>query len=1256
MNANTILSATSADDAADRADEIALLRAELETAAEIAEAKFEPLFSWLLELADRGRGAHVPRASPSARVLQEKLGVGFGVARHSVKLARQWIPRIHEVLGEAETFEFPDPRLAEARKSGAPVGPVSAELVEHLASEHELAPADERIFFQWLLERARIGLAPPAVGGVVRMTDVATAMGLPYWRTQKGAEIVRRWAPLFPDFGGEPQNPCRTQLPGCDAEGTDVPTETLVAALQAALSEYGEGDFGKLLRHLIALAQGDRTVPRGQRGANHLQTLRDAGIAEADLKRKPLIELREWIAFYHVSSDLTLRRRSDGSRIARERVEDTVAKWLATHVDEIGDPLPIKTNPKHPHGISWAWVSRETGVPRGQIDTDRPRVLIEERWKQLGPGPHWEGIPPAERRMKAARRQVLLKFVRECVDAGIPLPCKDGKLRTLDHDELVRRSASPGPNLADDLTFRKAVMKMKPKFEYVRDDGGIPSSYAQLIDGIQRKRLQSNKTEGSRAVTRSKIETAIGIFHRHLDKAATSPINEDFVEPRFTEILQEIIEAGKCGTNPDNWKSELRGAQRWLTERISDDMLGEDFHTVLAAAVKRDGRTVREIVTGLDLTEAQLSGFLNRTSRPTRDKIPELRKLALKLGLEESRLVSLAGHGLSLSKRDHGGYKPPKLVAEFMPDDWRSRPLEEQRAIGEWIDENLIHRNDINGHTMRVVAQRVLAEKAAKKALAAGEPAQAQGSAGSAQPELPAPSSERRTREDHLGRYIDRQLTVKSTGLPKRLVEELKVLRRHMTVDFPDEFLRRAGVRWAVESTAPMKLALLIRFFKWQIRSEEEDGLGRDPEHLTMADLLHPPIVFAYIDYKARAYEHVEVNGKKRGKVFTSSEGDLLRTIKSLVSREFGLITQRPELAARMVADDNPLPEGSFITLGGHVYSAKEREAIEKEEDGDAGDDDPGADFKPILPADLCGLEGADFIAACRRAELVYASAEFHVDEQAEMIRDPAEAIMPILDSPQPMATLLRQIALAGMREPNRDTHALQHHLHKRDLLIVRLLALTSLRSRNLREITIGQNGKLRFDANRGMWQLKISFREFKNYKNAVLFGRKKKRQPYVKWIKNTHGLYDLIDYYLNHSRPFFLKRAQQGARARKKPVKPTDRLFLTANGNKLDGQMMWKTVKMWTARHVAWNPFRENGVVLCQHFGPHAFRDIRATDILLHPETDNPFLEAALALQTSPTMIQNHYGIMRTEKRTELDDISFLKRENLAWAGLGLD
>lgn len=60
MNANTILSATSADDAAERADEIALLRAELETAAEIAEAKFEPLFSWLLELADRGRGAHPP--------------------------------------------------------------------------------------------------------------------------------------------------------------------------------------------------------------------------------------------------------------------------------------------------------------------------------------------------------------------------------------------------------------------------------------------------------------------------------------------------------------------------------------------------------------------------------------------------------------------------------------------------------------------------------------------------------------------------------------------------------------------------------------------------------------------------------------------------------------------------------------------------------------------------------------------------------------------------------------------------------------------------------------------------------------------------------------------------------------------------------------------------------------------------------------------------------------------------------------------
>ena len=71
------------------------------------------------------------------------------------------------------------------------------------------------------------------------------------------------------------------------------------------------------------------------------------------------------------------------------------------------------------------------------------------------------------------------------------------------------------------------------------------------------------------------------------------------------------------------------------------------------------------------------------------------------------------------------------------------------------------------------------------------------------------------------------------------------------------------------------------------------------------------------------------------------------------------------------------------------------------------------------------------------------------------------------------------------------------------------------------------------------------------------------------------------------------------------------------------------------------------------QPFGPHAFRDISATDILLNAETVDPYLEAAFALQTSRQMIQSHSGMVKGEKRTAKDDVSFLKRKERAWGAL---
>lgn len=1230
---------------------LADLHADLEAAAALAGKRDEPLWRWLIEKADAEQALPLHSGRVRIAAMVAEAGVAGHTARRYQPLADEWIERFARAFGDANAGIAPfDP------ENRPEIDPERFEELEQRAAaiEAEMAEAPDHMqpAYRWLAALARQDGTLPVIGPRPNMRAISKRMGVSYDKALMWGDVFRRWAGSFAK-SAKRSTTRRDRLPGSTFVGTDLPVGALIAGLELDLKREAHPASQAMLRRLIAIAREDRTVPRGHASPHLTALLRSAGV-EGDVQSSAAKRvLDDWLGFFELDDQVT-RIRPDGTVERERRVAHEVAELIAELRGDGTDMIPLEMSAKAPFGPSFRAIERRLNLPIGTVAISTARQLVLSYWEEAGPGPKYQGRSKAELQLRNRRRTELVVFAKSRADRGLPLPGWGRPIR-LDHDALVKLSGKPGPNLADDSHFKTLLRKLDPpiRLERMDDLGGRPDTYRQLIDGMQREGV-ANAKKSSHASIRSQIKGAVESFHLHLGKDAAHAIGDDFKdEKEFDKSLNAIVAAGRFKGTPTNFRSMMKRARAWYLERQNSDMLGDEFDAVLSGAVLKDGRGLPDILKGTGFNAGQVTNWMRGMALPSKEARPGLSKLATNLGLDPDRLTKLMGGHANGSPTARLDIELGDRVREFLPDDWPTRNVDEVRAMAEWIETNLTHMNTVYGRTMQEVAKRRHARERSERQLA-DEVAAAVETTETEQALTPELIEANKRIGELVGRQVDEYLDIDVRRLGKRVVLELRALRRHMTLNFPDD-LRRAGVKWETSSTAPMKIGMLSRFLKWQTLSEDEGGLGRDPEDLTLADVLHPPLVFAYIDYKAAALEHVEdEEGEKRGKIFTGTEVDLLRTVKSLVSAELGFVTQKPEWTQRIVADDRPLPRGSFIGDDGHVYDKKEDHTVDKQEETTVAVDLPPA--QQVMPAKFSAIAGDDFVKACRRAEHLYNSAQAHVDEEADMVRDPMEPITPILDTPQPMTTLLRQIAIASKRVPDLGMHPVQHHLHKRDVLMTRLLALTALRNKNMRQITVdGTAPKLRFDQIRGQWLLEIDWREFKNYRSALLFGRRRKRQPYRKWIENRNGLYDLIDYYLSRSRAFFQDEKTRKPRTDKNgdPRPRANELFLSSTGKKLTGPETWRAVNRFTARHIAWNPFRNEGLTMCQPFGPHAFRDIRATDILLNPETSNPYMEAAFALQTSPQMIQDHYGSVKVEKRTALDDISFHKREDLAWAGL---
>lgn len=1050
-----------------------------------------------------------------------------------------------------------------------------------------------RSFMIGLLEFARNHQSIPRHRGAWALQPLARMMGLHFYRANLPVgklqiALLDEWGPRFdihptPDAAPKP----RVKLPGVRGTGPTVPTAELVAAMRADAARMRPSMRLDLLNHLIHIAETTRTLPQYCGRPNMVIVRKNAGLVITRASgEEAAIEMRErWSGFFNLEEIQTI----SGAKVRRLYRPEAQAQKYLDHLAEQPDKRQYRYARHDDQRPSFAAAGDWTGMKPHALARGPAGALLRAHAKRFGLREKWPGPNVIDEAARQARRDELMPFVEECAELGIPLYTKPGLRYALDIDDLARRADRvSGLDLEGDLKFREMVKATGAEILPWTPRAFDEIDYDHMLEAAPAAR-SAHLEGGSKSGTKSRTKASIVTFRDYVARqkeyvpGANRIVGDDFMgtSAEFEQLLDQMQEEDACGGTPSTFLTAIRWVRTWLVGQRDDDGLGNVFSTALRIAISQQKRTTRAIADAVGMDRNALSRWSRGESHPkpeTRHFVPLLEAT---LGLDEKRLEKLLDLNGSIGAA--GKRKLPVRTRPHAPDNWRTMSDGEFAEFVEYVDAWLLHRSTAAGEASRESARRRVADEVRRQEL--GEELRTVGS---------------------------------------QLQQELIELADHMTKEFGTTLLRRPGKAWEAKTTAIMRVNRLLDFAKWQIRPVEDGGLGRDPEHLTLADLLHPPLVFSYIDHKARALEDVVWMNKKRGKLFTTTESDFLILAATLTARDYGWVTQQPELATRIHGDQRMLPTFSFIDSRGSQIKDDEKK------------DAPVNGGAPIM-ADLAQLNSSEYLQKVRSAELRYRQAGADLDLIVEGVRDPMEPIQPIIDHPEPLLLLMTQLYAGGEREPAKRLE-MQYHVHRRDTLINRLFALTALRSTNVREIRLdGPDPNLVWDPFKKQWLLKIHWRNFKNFRSAPLFGRTRHREWYRKFLPNENNLNELIDLYIKESRAWFLNQLPKGVAA-------PEHMFFTKGGKEMTPVQMWHTVFSFTGLHVAHNRYRKTGIPGCQPFGPHAYRDIRATDILLHPCEADAYLEAANALQTSPAMIAGHYGRVRSDVRNAVSDKRFLE------------
>jgi len=247
----------------------------------------------------------------------------------------------------------------------------------------------------------------------------------------------------------------------------------------------------------------------------------------------------------------------------------------------------------------------------------------------------------------------------------------------------------------------------------------------------------------------------------------------------------------------------------------------------------------------------------------------------------------------------------------------------------------------------------------------------------------------------------------------------------------------------------------------------------------------------------------------------------------------------------------------------------------------------------------------------------------------ARIHRDPFEPILPILESPSPVAEYLKIADEILKLRPDARRYPRAAAETARSYLLVRLGLHLGLRQKNLRQLLVCprgnlpraerqleslKRGELRWSERDQGWEVLVPAVAFKNAHSSFFAGK-----PFRLVLPDLGGLYDHIAAYIERHRLVLLNGADDPGTFFIKTVK---RISRDASYNQSTFYEAWRLV---IQRYGVFNPYTQRGAIkdLLPH-GPHNVRDVLATHILKHTGS---YEQASYAIQDTPEMVARHYG-----------------------------
>jgi transcriptional regulator with XRE-family HTH domain len=418
---------------------------------------------------------------------------------------------------------------------------------------------------------------------------------------------------------------------------------------------------------------------------------------------------------------------------------------------------------------------------------------------------------------------------------------------------------------------------------------------------------------------------------------------------------------------------------------------------------------------------------------------------------------------------------------------------------------------------------------------------------------------------------LSREPSARLKMAPKHLLNELDALRNFKTADFVPLGLNR-NLTWS--SSIADRQDYEVRAFFGALYQ-----MGLPEANMSLSTFLCPGVIDRFIAWK-----------RERRGGYTRSIEITLELIDSSLHPKFGLIAQSPGFGARLPS------------VGGLISEA-----------------------------DVQRAQG-DWVKACEYAKAFTSKRLKELTNLVAKGRDPFEALLPVLDHPQPLREYYKIVHEIRDRMPG-DVYPLRRAEALRDLMILRLGLDLALRQKNNRELFVclpGQiprswkelkrlaRGEMSLN-NEGGWIVRMPKSAFKNSdSNAV---DEENTFP----LKDRDGLYGEIEEYLD-ARPRLLKTYED----------PGTFFVKTVSGRTktaaYDQFGYYNAFRKVVRTYGIYNPFTGRGAIrgLRPH-GPHSVRHVLATHLVA---TTGGFSEAAGLLLDSEQMVRETYAKWGSEDR----------------------